>query len=215
MRRIAMLTLATSLLAMLASFGRCEDLLQKVAVQVLADKFKIDLNQLEVLRTRSKESAADLAPYAAGAYHFRSTDRVWALRRQGLGWGQVAHKLGMHPGTFNKLRNSGAFDKGRIWGDVFKGRYGAREQDLVVLRRRTPRLEEILGAVIVAKATGKSPQEVYDRYEDLKSWPGTAKAFGVDMEKAARVGEEAPELPAGPPVGKGKGKGKGKGGGGG
>lgn len=45
----------------------------------------------------------------------RRVEDVHALRRKGLGWGQVAQRLGMHPGTFNKMRQAGAFDQGGFW----------------------------------------------------------------------------------------------------
>jgi len=39
-------------------------------------------------------------------------DVVYREHRRGKGWGQIAHDMGMHPGTYNKLRKSGAFDRG-------------------------------------------------------------------------------------------------------
>ncbi len=49
----------------------------------------------------------------------KSIEHILALREKGLGWGQIAHKLGIHPSTLNKaLKNfkkssSGKASKGK------------------------------------------------------------------------------------------------------
>lgn len=61
----------------------------------------------------------------------RKVEDVHKLRRKGLGWGEVAKRLGMHPGTFNKLRKAGAFDQGGFWPWLTTShfRYGANPWD--------------------------------------------------------------------------------------
>lgn len=49
-----------------------------------------------------------------------SLDEILALRKQSLGWGQIAHKLGIHPSTLNKAMRDyrkaySAKDSGKKW----------------------------------------------------------------------------------------------------
>ncbi len=223
--------IAVSVLVLGTMFGfaaqaRSETLLEKILTTVLADRFGIDTDQVIKVRSDSKSSIFDLGEIFSGAFRLNSTaDKVWRLRKQGLGWGQIAHQLGMHPGTFNKMRNSGAFDSGRVWGDIFKQRFGTRNEDYEVIRKGGAKLEDIIAAVVVGKATNRSPQQVYDDYKRVKNWDTVCSKAGVKMSDWKRYANK----PAMPPrdgddsgsVGpgnsgkgnQGKGKGKGKGGG--
>lgn len=213
-----------------ATFGmqsqvRAENLLEKVLTTVLADRFGINTDEVIKVRTESKSSTFDLGEIFSGAFRMnRTASEVWRLRKQGLGWGQIAHKLGMHPGTFNKMRNAGAFDSGKVWGDIFNQRFGTKTQDYEAIRKSGAKLEDIIAAVIVAKATNKSPQQVYDQYKQVRNWDTICSKSNVKLTDWKRYANE-PELPSAiaddmdkpgnSNPGKGKGKGKGKGGGGG
>lgn len=52
-----------------------------------------------------------------------SINEILLLRQQGLGWGQIAHKLGMHPSTLNKaMRDIRKAGKGKSFKEKGKGR---------------------------------------------------------------------------------------------
>jgi len=92
--------------------AKADSLLQKIAMAVLAEKFGINTSAVDLLRTKTNLPVYDLAPVYQGAHYFnRTPNQVWQLRQQGLGWGQIAQRVGMQPGEFNKLRNQGAFDR--------------------------------------------------------------------------------------------------------
>lgn len=210
----------------LPTFARADNVLERIATEILADRFGIDVQDILGTRRETREDVWDLGPvYSMSRYSNRDANEVQRLRASGMGWGQIAKQIGMHPGTFNKLRNQGYFDREPFWDDVMRRRYSLSQQDISGIRKRGAKLEDILGSVIIGKATGKSPSSVYDRYRTIKNWDKTASYYKFDLDNWERVGKkvgwEGSSVPPGtPPVssgpgksqGKGKGKGKGKGG---
>ncbi|MBV6458288.1 MAG: hypothetical protein HONBIEJF_01414 [Fimbriimonadaceae bacterium] len=197
----------------LSSAARAETLLEKIATVIIADHFGIDTREVIVIRDRSQSDIYELAPIFSLSHHGRcDVDRVWQLRRQGLGWGQVAHEIGMHPGTFNKLRKSGAFDRDRIWYTAIRERYPISTDSITMLRRRGGTLEDVLGAVIVGSLSGKPPAQVYDRFVTERSWDRTASYYRVNLDSVAKApgGKIKSTLRPGNAKVKGKDKSKGK-----
>ncbi len=175
-------------LLIVAPTARAETLLEKIAATVLADQFGIDTRDVVVLHERTGGSIYDLAPVYQTSHYCKATpDRVWALRQQGLGWGQVAHKLGMHPGTFNKLRNQGVFDRDRFWTTSYRTRFAVPDQQIVVLRQGGGSLEDILGAIIIGKLTKNSPQTVYDQFRTERSWATISDRYRAPLTDWRRV----------------------------
>lgn len=209
----------------LASFAapvsvRSETLLEKVLTVVIADRFGIDTREVIEIRRDSRLGYPELGGLLSGSYHMNAQAReVARLRRQGLGWGQIAHRIGMHPGQFNKLRNAGAFDTSRSWSGALSQRFGVREDEIIRVQRTAGRLEDVVAAVILAKATGRSPQQVYDAYKTVKDWDRLEDRYNVRLADWERY-DVAPKRPvrlngseaSGPGKSNGKGKGKGKGG---
>lgn len=181
------LVLAVSLLTIPAA-ARADSLLQKIATVVLADKFGIDTRSVDTFRQQTKLPVYDIAPYYEGAHYFnRSPSTVWQLRQQGLGWGQIAQRLGMNPGTFNKLRNQGAFDRDRFWANNYQERFQVPSDRVAVLRRSGGSLEDVLGAIVIGKLTKKDPRDVYNQYKTQRSWTTIANTNNVRMEDWQRV----------------------------
>jgi len=176
--------LTVTLISMLAipTICRAQNPLEEMALTLLSDKFGIDPEQARGFLGRSNMSPFDAAPvYATSHYTHHPVDEVSELREQGLGWGQIAQRLGMHPGTFNKLRKSGAFDRDAIWGSICKERYGVRDSDLAAIRKRGGSMRDALPACIIAKASKRSPVTVYRRFETDRNWERTAGAYKVDL----------------------------------
>ena len=214
MKIIKLSVLSLTLFSMLAipKLVRAENPLEQIALTLLADKFGFNLPNARDFQSRSDLSVFDAAPvYSTSYYTHRPINEVWELRQQGLGWGQIAHRLGMHPGTFNKLRKSGAFDRDAIWGSIYKDRYGVRESDLATIRRRGGSMRDALPACIIAKASRNSPVTVYRRYQRDHDWDRTANSYKVDWQNhskyAARSGK--PHRTTANSVGKGHDKPKG------
>lgn len=185
--QIGVLSVTLGLLT-LAPSAKADTLLEKIAATVLADQFGIDTRDVIVMRDRSGGSIYDLSPYYEMSYYGRSSpSSIWALRNQGLGWGQVAQRIGMHPGTFNKLRKNGAFDRDRFWTDRYRTRFGVTDQQITVLRRSGGSLEDILGAIVIGKLTRQSPQLIYDRYRTDRSWSTVSTYYKAPLKDWRRV----------------------------
>lgn len=186
-KKFLWLALATGLMTVAAQ-ARADSLLEKIATVILADKFGIDNREVVVLREQTNLPVYQLAPIYEGAYYFkRSPSTIWQLRNQGLGWGEIAHRVGMHPGTFNKLRKQGAFDRDRFWTTSYQDRFGVPTQRIEVMRKSGGSLEDVLGAIIVGKLTKTDPSQVYDRFQTERSWTTISNTSNVRFEDWRRV----------------------------
>jgi len=203
-------------LSLLATASFAQSTLERIAGDILADRFGIRRDDVFGIR-RDRGDIFDLGPtLSMSRYGNASANDVQRLRASGMGWGEIAHKIGMHPGTFNKLRKQGYFDRDPFWDDVVKRRYGTRQEDIDIVRRRGGRLEDILGAVVIGKATNRKPADVYDQYRRDKDWDRTADKFKFDFSNHSKVGKKvgwdgASVPPGTPPRSTGPGKSKGKG----
>ena len=187
---------------------------EEIALKLLGDRFGIAPEQISGFLGRSNVNVFDAAPYYSTSYHTeRPVDEVWRLRQEGLGWGQIAHRLGMHPGTFNKLRKSGAFDRDEIWEDICEDRYGLRESEFNAIRRRGGTIRDALPAAIIARASHTRPLTVYQRYRSVRDWNRTAGLYKTDLRshhKYARQNVKPAKAPR-VQVSKARGKAVGKG----
>lgn len=172
----------------LPAFARSDNMLERIAVAVLADKFGIDTREVIVLQQQTRLPVYELSPILEGAYYFKQRPAtVWQLRQQGLGWGQIAQRVGMHPGQFNKLRKEGAFDRDRFWSTSYRERFGVPDSQVVIVRQRGGTLEDVLAAIIIGKLTNKPPQDVYNRYSTERSWVSLASDQNVRFDQWKRV----------------------------
>lgn len=92
----------------------------------MADQFNLSVPQLIEARRNYRLRNDDLN---TGLY-FRKFSRqdlnyVYKLRASGMGWGVIARKLRIHPGTFNKMRKSWNRDSD-VYDDVW--RYSAKPE---------------------------------------------------------------------------------------
>lgn len=179
--------IAAGMLALSAS-ARSENILERIAIAVLADKFGIDTREIVTLQQQTRLPVYELSPILEGSYYFKQRPAtVWQLREQGLGWGQIAQRVGMRPGQFNKLRNQGAFDRDRFWTTSYHDRFGTSNTQISVVRQRGGTLEDVLGAIVIGKLTNKPPQDIYTRYQTERSWMTIASSQNVRFEEWQRV----------------------------
>jgi hypothetical protein len=186
-----LLLLLSILVFALPNSVRADTLLERIATQILADRFGVDTRDILGLQRESREDIWDLGPvYSMSRYGNSPASEVQRLRASGMGWGNIAKKIGMHPGTFNKLRQQGYFDRDPFWDDIYRRRYGVRQSEIDGIRRRGARTEDVLGCIIVAKSSRKTPSDVYARYRQDKDWNRTAKRYNTDLNKWNSVGKK-------------------------
>jgi len=204
-----------------------------VMLAMLAAFFDVDVDVAVVWGKRYSD--ADLAVIL---HLHRSSGRpigyVHRLRhREHLGWGQIAHRLHVNPGTFNQRRvwakkQDQSVADGYLWW-VIGGYYGMSRSQWAPLRAKGYPPAEVVMAANVAGHAGDSVLAVI-RYRAAKhSWSAVGSHFNVPpakakkpappkkhhpavkkakASKASSAGGKAPAAKG--KAGKGKGKGKGK-----
>ncbi len=126
--------------------------IEAAAAVVLADAFGLDATFVISTGRKSNESLIVFGPalLIANECH-RKPDEVWKLHKEGHGWGEIAKKMGMHPGTFNKLRKEGAFDE-RFWGYAASRSHGVSNNDYANWKRSSGGTSNAL--ILIAKNGG-------------------------------------------------------------
>lgn len=105
------------------------------AVALISDS--LGLSPSEIIRTGRRTGVPPIEYGPAVIYSHRTLepfDRVWTRRQQG--WGEIAHSIGMHPGTFNKLRKQGYSVDEIIWMNTCQKHYGINDTDYRSWRSR-------------------------------------------------------------------------------
>jgi len=121
---------------------------------------------------------------------------VAALRARGHGWGRIANDLGIHPGTFNKMRKglkpAAVGDKAfeecvLIW---FVATYhGASRHNIHRWKRRGRSIPDIFIALDFSAKCGKRPDEVLAHRSNAKSWHTVAAAVGLSSAEINHPGK--------------------------
>ena len=156
---------------------------------------------------------------------------IAALRARGHGWGRIANDLGIHPGTFNKMRrgfnSASAGDKAFeecafVW---FVATYhGASQADILHWQSRGHSIPDIFIALDFSSKCGKGPVDLLARRSKAKSWQAVGTAAGLSEAAVKNPGKpkggaefrgnggqppapgNAPRQPGGSGHAKGKGK---------
>lgn len=184
------LLLAVSVLAP-AFLGQSQSgsILEEIAAQILGERFGLDTVDIFRVQEQTDEEIWDLGPTLTMSRYGNSTAyEVDRMRDSGLGWGEIAKRIGMHPGTFNKLRNQGYFDRDEFWDDVIHRRYDVDESELDWVRRNGGDQDDVLCSAIIAHSSRKRPTDVYRRYRSTKSWDETAKVYNVTQSQWRNAG---------------------------
>ena len=200
-----------------------------VMLAMLAAFFDVDMDVVVVLGKR--HSYADVAVIL----HLNRSSRcpigyLERMRRRGLGWGQVAHRVGVHPGTFNQRRvwakkHDAQVAGGYLWG-VIGGYYGIPRDRLRALHKKGYPPAQVVMAANVATHARRPVLDVIRYRAGKQPWNGVASHFNVGKPKFKQAAPPKAHHPSakkgakggapghgkkGPPAkGKGKGKGKGK-----
>ncbi|MCH7945253.1 MAG: hypothetical protein IIC73_04460 [Armatimonadetes bacterium] len=149
----------------------------------------LDLDFLVDQGHRHHQSIMVLGPALVISHH-TGHDLGYVLRHKpkGKGWGNVAKDLGMHPGTFNKMRKAGVSFESMIWMNMLGDRYKFSDRDYKRYRREGLTNFELVLAVVMTEG---------------KSGPMGRAAKKIKANRPKKASK----------VGPSKGRGKGKGGG--
>ena len=217
------LAATVALMTPLAGHAQGGTILDRIAAEILSGKFGISTADIGRVQQTSGLSMYDMAPVLSASSHGNMrADKVWELRRQGLGWGQVAKRMGMHPGTFNKLRVAGAFDSAPIWDNALRSRFPVSGQDLLSARRRGASPQDTIAAILIGRSTNRNMESVFNEhdYDRDRDWKAMCSKHKVDLnqwKKSAKHHEpekhssSAKKYDKDKDKGHGQGHGKGKG----
>jgi len=154
-------------------------------------------------------------------------DSVITLRQQGLGWGQVAHRLGIQPGVFNQLRvrilGPGGKKEGWRWENDRDFRDGLfviflSDQFGIIAPILRERFEggvvmpDLMLALFLGRRSGRDWSELLkERKGKQETWLGMSNRVGVDLSPLDRIAQEVKQPPKAERGWKGQGKGQAKG----
>jgi len=114
------------------------------------------------------------------------------LHAKGQGWGVIAHRLGVHPGTFNKTRK-GLKDipdrdlEDDVWIRILIRRYGITEKELKRVRM-SRNWHDIVPAVHISKTKRIKIDSLVVRR--MESWDGYRKKTRVPIEPPVLLEKE-------------------------
>ncbi len=166
----------------LTGFASAQSILETIAKEIIAAKFGISKSEVSRILTASRLSLNDVAPILSASSNGQvRPDTVWKLRRKGLGWSQVAQRIGMHPGTFNKLRVAGAFDSGKIWSNALTNKFAVTGSDIAAVQKRGASPQDTIAAILIAKASYRTTPIVYEEFRKAGKWELIRRKNDVDF----------------------------------
>jgi hypothetical protein len=144
----------------------------------LGPKSVIDAGQ------RTGQSLITLGPaFVMARQSHRSVDDVWQIREKNQGWGEVAHELGIHPGTFNKMRKNGDFGRA-CWSDMVYRRYKYSPSVIASMERRGMRTRDWVTASAISNGDRRRLTVISSGWKPGKSWNGhEGEAHGKSQSK--------------------------------
>lgn len=191
MKRFAILAIATAVAVPAMSQSFADRLVDRYRVGYdeavllggLARDFGIADSQIFDLRNRYGYRNDDMvSALYVNRYGRADWDDIHRMRQSGMGWGQIAHSIGMHPGTFNKMRKSNRWSSDRemaddLWRDRFN-RKGLRSDDVDWARKQGFSYRDAYVADQIARSNNSRFPTVLNRYRQERSWNGSILGGG-------------------------------------
>lgn len=173
--------------------------LEAAAAIVIGDALGLKVDALVMSSKSYNDSFAVIGPALVISQSTgRSLQDVMANKPKGEGWGNVAKRLGMHPGTFNKMRAKNGSFENQCWMNMLHTKYKFPESEYLRVQKEGLTDLEIVLAVVKSEGKrdplDKAVKEIVD-----------AKAKEAEAEKSGAKGGKG--------GGKGNGGGNGNGGG--
>jgi hypothetical protein len=128
--------------------------LEAAAAIVIGDALGFKVDALVMSSKSYNESFVAIGPaLMISQYTGHPLDHVLANKPKGEGWGNVAKKLGMHPGTFNKMRAKNGSFEDQCWMNMLYSKYKFPESEYLRVQKQGLSYLEIVLAVV--KSEGK------------------------------------------------------------
>jgi hypothetical protein len=165
-----------------------KDLIQQIAIMLLAEKLGIDSGGILGALGGSGASIFDMAPaFALQQYAPQtSADQIWRLRQSGLPWDQVATRAGVPSDRYVQLRNSGALDRNVVWRDTYRSELNLSQAQIDRMRAMGLNWQDIGNAAIIARESRVNVLHVAERYKRLRNWNAVARSFQVSNSTLAQ-----------------------------
>ncbi len=165
--------------------------IEAAAAVVIADALGIKINALVTTSRNTREPFSVLGPALVIS---RNSDRDLAYvlkhKPKGQGWGNVAKNMGMHPGTFNKMRVQGGSFDSMCWKNMVNTKYNFPEKDYDRARKQGLSDMEVVLAVVMAN--GKTTTAFDKAMKDVvaKRPKKTTPAAGLTKGKGTGGGKK-------------------------
>lgn len=189
---------------------------EAAAALLLAKVLDVDMTMVISTRKETAMPVFFLAPAVVIAkVGKKDLKEIVKMRSKGHGWGVIAHRLGIHPGTFNQQRV--ALSKlsddeliGEVWLSVLRQSFSVPASQIVKLRQKGLGWGDIIAVLQVSAASKLPTEKVIAHWQEMdKDWSKVRSHFGVSPDWLPPI-----KATSGEGVGKGRGKGVGKGKGG-
>jgi hypothetical protein len=212
MKKLAILVLATAVTVpamsqsfadrLMGQFGVGYD--EAVILGGLARDFGLtDRNIFDIRSQYGYRNDDLLSALYLNRYGKASWTDIDRMRRSGMGWGQIAHAIGMHPGQFNKMRKDRWNSDRDMYDDLWRDRMsrrGSRSDDLDWARNQGFSYRDAYIADQIARANNSRFPTVLNRYRQRRSWSNDILRGGngsprTIMDEIGRNGTKANNPP--------------------
>ena len=169
--------------------------IEAAAAIVIGDALGINVESLVQTQRTTNTSFGTLGPAMVISRNTgQSLDYVLQNKPKGEGWGNVAKRLGMHPGAFNQMRAKGGTFENQVWMNMLHSKYQFPESEYSRVKRQG--LTDLETVLAVVRSEGRR-DSLNRAVKDIVDGKPRASAQKRDMGKA------------GTSAGVGKGRGRG------
>lgn len=125
--------------------------LEAAAAIVIGDALGLKVDALVMTSRNTKESFGILGPAIVISRNSgHDLNHVLKNKPKGEGWGNVAKRMGMHPGDFNKMRVQGGTFESMCWMNMLSTKYRFPQKDYERAQKQGLSDLEIVLAVVMA-----------------------------------------------------------------
>jgi hypothetical protein len=180
---------------------------EAAAAILIADALKLDATFVINTSKSTGMAIVDIGPAFYISHHTHRPVTEVCKKRKGKGWGVIAKEMGMHPGTFNKMRVQGDFDR-VCWVNLANSRYRLTDRDFKSLESHGMGRGDVLATFVISGGDRNKFSGVVGEWKKDKSWKSRGKGGGKSGS-----GDKGDSKGKGNSGGKGNSDGKGNSGG--
>lgn len=153
--------------------------LERLGVVLIAQQFKLDPAVVSDSLTWGPSVFEVVPVYAIYKHVHKPPREIWALRKDGLSWGQIAKKMGTRSTMVTKLAKAGLMDASSTWNVWINRRYGLKNAQILYLRRLGFNWSEIAGIAHLSFRSGAGIKKVVQQWQVDQNWSKVRSHFGV------------------------------------